>query len=380
MSELTELTFEPFDLQEDLPPDLAASERPIWTWGVIGILIGLLVGIIASTDLTAPPTPVEEGTPLTLPTDWPDAFAESPAEVFGATPVRLTMVKDAGGVNAMHVWLTDANVPFVIEGMPLAASTPIPDAANNHYLILGNLGDDIALFAGWEQFFTASGRIPSLISTSASGFAWHESVEGYITWTDIQDDNTTVVSSRYITAPPVLPITLEGEWRVVWTASQPANPGTTNVFNVLQSLNQLLVIDQDGVEIGRIDIPEESVIEGVVSGLILGHDPRGIDFAVTFDGEPAQLPAWRRVQGDLVTANADASWIATWDGSQVQVTNAAGNVFRSNDAIGRPYWSNTGRYLTITQADQVVTFDTMTADFSLIKPDGVLVTAWVKDA
>jgi hypothetical protein len=380
VSELREVSFAPFDLEEDLPPSLAASERPLWTWAVIGVMIGLLTGIIATTDLTAPPAPVEEGTPLTLPTDWPDAFAESPAEVFGSTPVRQTMVKESNGVNSMHVWLTDASVPFAIDGMPLAASTPVPDAANNYYLIHGELGDSLALFAGWEQFSTVSGRIPSLISTAASGFTWHESVEGYFTWTDIQDNDTTVVSSRYINAPPVLPVTLEGEWKVVWTAAQPGNPGTTVVFHVLQNENELLVIDQDGIEVGRVDIPEGSIIEGVVSGLILGHDPRGIDFAMTFTGEPADLPAWRRVQGELVTPNADATWIASWDGTQVQVSDVDGNVFRSIEAIGRPYWSNTGQYLTITQADQVVIFDIETADFSLIKPDGELVTAWVKDA
>jgi len=380
MSDLKELRFDTFQLENDHDDVLATAERPLWSWAVIGALIGLLIGVLATTELTAPQLVADEATPLTLPTDWPDEFAASPSVVFGAQPVRLTVVKDEGGVHSMHVWLTQAAEAFVIDGMPLAASTPIPDAANNHYLISGELGDATALFAGWEQFSTAAGRIPTLISSKASGFVWHDSVEGYFSWTNILDDGTTELASRYITAPPIPTLTIDGEWSLVWTAKQPSNPGTTSVIHVLQGLEELLILDQDGVELGRVGIPANSIIEGVVSGTILGHDLRGIDFAINFEGTPVELPVWRTVPGNLVTTNRDESWIATWDGEQVQIVNVDNTIWRSMDAISRPYWSNTGRYLTITQADQVVIFDITTADFSIIKPEGLLVTAWVKDA
>lgn len=380
MTGLKELRFDTFQLENNQEEVLTAAERPLWTWAVIGALIGLLLGVLATTELTAPQLAADEGAPLTLPTDWPDEFAASPSVVFAARPVRLTVVKDEGGVHSMHVWLTEATEPFVIDGMPLAASTPIPDAANNHYLISGELGDATALFAGWEQFSTAAGRLPTLISSKASGFAWHESVEGYFSWTNILDDGTTELASRYITAPPIPTLIIDGEWSLVWTAKQPDNPGTTSVIHVLQAAEEVLIVDQDGLELGRIGIPANSVIEGVVNETILGHDPRGIDFAISFEGIPVELPAWRTVPGNLVTANRAGSWIATWDGEQVQIVDVDNTVWRSMNAISRPYWSNTGRYLTITQANQVVIFDITTADFSIIKPNGVLVTAWVKDA
>ena len=380
MSDLKELRFDTFQLENEHDEALTPSERPLWTWSIIGILIGLLFGVLATTELAAPQPVVEEGTPLTLPTDWPDEFAASPSVVFGSQPVRLTLVMDEGGAHSMEVWLTEAIEPFVIKEMPLAASTPIPDAANNHYLISGELGDATALFAGWEQFFSAGGRIPALISSAASGFAWHESVGGYFSWTNILDNGTTELASRYIAAPPVPTIFIDGEWSLVWTAKQPGDPGTTNVIHILQGAEEVLIINQDGVELGRIGIPADSIIEGVVNETILGHDPRGIDFAINFEGTPIELPVWRTVPGDLVTANRDGSWIATWDGEQVHIVDVANTVWRSMAAISRPHWSNTGRYLTITQADQVVIFDITTADFSIIKPEGLLVTAWVKDA